>query len=77
MEIVMSNIDYVYKRKDGGTIHCYGVIEEDSNFHVVCDNEDYDGIACDIDGSEYNTWKKVCDYLVVNYRHDIEQIETC
>lgn len=62
----MSNIDYVYKRKDGGTIHCYGVIEEDSNFHVVCDNEDYDGIACDIDGSDYNTWKKfVTTWLLI------------
>ena len=37
--------DYVYKKKDGNTIDCYGKIHEDSNFAVVCENELYDGIA--------------------------------
>ena len=37
--------DYVYKKKDGNTIDCYGKIYEDSNFAVVCENELYDGIA--------------------------------
>ena len=50
--------DYVYKKKDGNTIDCYGKIYEDSNFAVVCENELYDGIAADIDGDKYNTWKK-------------------
>lgn len=73
----MSNADYVYKRPNGGTTYCYGEIEEDSNFEIVCDNEDYDGCAADIDGEKLNTWKKVCDYLYENYRQDVEQIETC
>ena len=73
----MTTADYKYNKKDGGTIFCYGDIEWDSNFSVVCDNEEYDGITADIDVEVHNTWKKVCDYLVVNYRKDVEQIETC
>jgi len=73
----MTNKDYIYNRKDGGTIYCFGKIEEDSNFHIVCDDEMYDGIACDVDAIKLNTWKKVCDYLIKNYRHDIEEICTC
>ena len=69
--------DYVYKKKDGNTIDCYGKIHEDSNFAVVCENELYDGIAADIEGDKYNTWKKVCDYLVTNYRKDVVEVETC
>ena len=73
----MINIDYIYKRKNGGTIECYGDIEEDSNFIIACDNENYDTVACSIDTNKYNTWRRVCKYLDENYRHDIEQIETC
>tara|TARA_R110001632_G_scaffold209708_1_gene334497 strand:- start:19 stop:249 length:231 start_codon:yes stop_codon:yes gene_type:complete len=71
--------DYIYKRKDGGTTYCYGDIEEDSNFVVACDNEDFDGVVCDIDSvrDNLNTWKKVCKYLEERHRPDIEQLETC
>ena len=57
--------DYVYKKKDGNTIDCYGKIHEDSNFAVVCENELYDGIAADIDGDKYNTWKKAIESGVI------------
>ena len=73
----MSGADYIYKRPNGGTTYCYGEIEEDSNFEVVCADENYDGCAGDIEGDVLNTWKKVCDYLYENYRQDVEQIETC
>tara|TARA_R110002020_G_scaffold60316_1_gene163596 strand:- start:522 stop:743 length:222 start_codon:yes stop_codon:yes gene_type:complete len=73
----MSNTDYIYKRPDGGTTHCYGKIEDDSNFELVCADEDYDGIADDVDAEELNTWKKVCDYLYENYRKDVEEIVSC
>jgi hypothetical protein len=69
--------DYIHNKKNGGTIYCYGNIEEDSNFYVVCDNEYFDGVACDVDAIKLNTWKKVCEYLIKNYRHDIEEISTC
>ena len=71
------NAFYVHKRKDGGEIHCYGHVEEDSNFSLACDNEEYDTIVTDIDTTKTNTWFKVCNYLLNNYRSDIEQIETC
>ena len=73
----VSKMDYLYTKKNGNTIYCFGDVEEDSNFYIVCDNEDYDGVACDVDATELNTWKKVCDYLIKNYRHDIEEISTC
>jgi|TARA_R110000868_G_scaffold163865_1_gene396256 hypothetical protein len=76
---MITTADYIYKRKNGGTTFCYGNIEEDSNFSLVCDNEDFDGIANDIDVLEdkLNTWKRVCQYLEQNYNNKIEQIETC
>ena len=39
--------NYIYKRKDGGTTHCYGYVEETSNFSLVCENEYNDGIVAD------------------------------
>lgn len=69
--------DYIYKRKDGGATWCYGKVEEDSNFSIVCGNEKYDGIAADVDTAINNTWFKVCKHLENNYRKDIEQIESC
>tara|TARA_R110002020_G_scaffold472026_1_gene699625 strand:+ start:715 stop:939 length:225 start_codon:yes stop_codon:yes gene_type:complete len=69
--------EYIYNRANNGKTFCYGKIQDDSNFHVVCSNEEYDGIAGDIDAAELNTWKKICEYLYKNYRKDIEQIETC
>ena len=68
---------YIYKRPDGGTTHCYGKIKDDSSFEIICTNEEYDGIAGDIDAEEFNTWKKVCDYVYKNYRKDVEEIVTC
>ena len=39
--------NYIYKRKDGGTTHCYGYVKETSNFSLVCENEYNDGIVAD------------------------------
>lgn len=58
-------------------IDCYGKIEEDSNFEVICEDEMGDGIVNDIDTTVYNTWLKVCKYLVENYRTDIVEITSC
>ncbi len=43
----------------------------------VCEDEEYDGIAADIDAEVHNTFFKVCRYLEKNYRKDILEIETC
>lgn len=65
--------DYIYQRADGGTTHCYGDVNDISNFDVVCANEWYDGTVADYDGPA--TWYSVCKYLERVYRKDIEQIE--
>ena len=71
------NIKFVFNRKDGGRTLCFGKIEEDSNFEVICDNEAFDGIAADIDCTELNTWTKVCKHLEANYNPKVEEITTC
>lgn len=73
------NDTIIIKKENGNTIHCYGQIEWDSNFSFVHQNEKLDGIVADIDGSKYNTWRKVCNYLKDNYEFydHLEQIETC
>ena len=68
------NDKYVFVKPNGGEIWCYGSIEWDSNFHLCCDDEEFDGVAADIDGEEHNTWDKVCQYVIENYRADIEEI---
>jgi len=74
----MSNkLTYIYRRGDGEYITCYGQIRWDSNFSIVCEDEEYDGIAADIDAEVHNTFFRVCRYLEKNYRKDILEIETC
>ena len=70
-------IKYIYRRGDGEYISCYGQIRWDSNFSIVCEDEEYDGIAADIDAEVHNTFFRVCRYLEKNYRKDILEIETC
>jgi len=72
-----SKITYIYRRGDGEYISCYGQIRWDSNFSIVCEDEEYDGIAADIDAEVHNTFFRVCRYLEKNYRKDILEIETC
>ena len=70
-------MEFIYKKQNSDTIDCYGTDEWDSNFNVVCDNEDYDGTIADIDTEIYHTWTKVCEYLIKNYRKDIVEISSC
>ncbi len=72
-----TSADYVYKRKNGGTTHCYGTIEEDSNFHIACDNENLDGVWADRDPEKQRSWKDICEHLEEIYDENIEQLETC
>ena len=68
------NNKYVYKRKDGGEIWCYGKPIEDMTheekengvtFNVVCDDDDYDTLLATIDLTEerHNSWDKICRIL--------------
>ena len=69
--------EHVYKRKDGGETWCYGTIEWDSNFSVVCQDEYKDGIWTGDLGCEPENWDQVCEYLEEYYDPKIEQLETC
>ena len=72
-----TSADYVYKRKNGGTTHCYGTLEEDSNFVIACDNENLDGVWADRDPKKQRSWKDICEHLEEIYDENIEQLETC
>ena len=75
--MTMTGADYVYNRKDGGQTYCYGSIEDDSNFEVVCEDEYNDGIWAGEVGFEPKTWPQVCEYLEKYYDAKIEQLEAC
>ena len=73
----MTQADYIYKRKDGGTTYCYGEVREDSNFEVTCDNEINDGVYCDNDSEKNNTWRRVAKHLEEVYDTQIEELVAC
>ncbi len=63
--------------KNGYDIWCYGKIVTDSNFALCYEDELDDGVACDINADIYNTWEKVCDYLIELGHTDVLEIESC
>jgi hypothetical protein len=74
---------------DGNEVHCYGDIEEDSNFECYFDNELIDCIVTDMpyamfgddwDGKPNMTWNRVAQHMQdYAQRHctTIEQISAC
>lgn len=67
---------YIYNRKDGGTTYCYGKLEEDANFDVICYNECYDGTWAERDPEVHKEWKDICEFLEANYNTRIEEISS-
>jgi hypothetical protein len=71
---------YIYKRKDGETIFCYGELNEGDNIDITldCDADELDGVACDIDVTDpkTNTWRKICEYLESNYSSKISELQS-
>lgn len=65
----------IIKTPDGREVWCYGEIEENSNFNMVCEDEFNDGIIADIDGID--NWKELVYTLYSKGFKDIEQIEAC
>jgi hypothetical protein len=70
----MSDNEYIYKRKDGGEILCYGKAIEDMTqeekengwcFSVACADDEYDRELTTIDVTEerHDSWKKICSIL--------------
>lgn len=69
--------------KNGQTVSCYGSVEEDSNFSLVFDNEDFDGIWAG-DGWDRDTppknWTEVVEHLTeyaTRVGTELLEVSTC
>lgn len=64
---------------EGRDVECYGQLEEDSNFSVVCDDECDDDVWCDgrPDGGWFTTWEDVVESLQREFNSDILEISAC
>lgn len=64
---------------DGYDIECYGTLEEDSNFAVVCEDEEHDDIWCEghPDGGSFATWEEVVEHLQREFASPIIEIGVC
>ena len=61
----------------GDKVECYGTLEENSNFSVVCDDESYDDIWCDahpVTGNPFTSWQEVVNALSDQFESDIVEI---
>lgn len=60
-------------------VSCYGELHEDSNFDVVCEDEEFDDIWCNAnpEGGSFTTWAEVVRVLQNFYDSPIVQIESC
>jgi len=73
-----ANHVYVVEYK-GRDVECYGTLEEDSNFSIVCADECDDCIWCDgrLDGGWFTTWEDVVECLQREFSSDIQEISAC
>ena len=65
---------------EGRDVECYGTLEEDSNFNVVCDDEYDDDTWCNADpvtGEAFTTWEAVVVALQPHFESDILEISAC
>ncbi len=55
---------------------CYGDLEQDSNFQVVCENEEEDDVWCDAhpEGRDWLDWDDVVRTLQMHFESDIIEI---
>ena len=71
-------MDYIFTdTKNNIKIYCYDELNIYSNFHVVCEDENYDGDFLgeeEFDIENNCNWDYVCKYLYENYRKDIVEI---
>ena len=64
---------------NGAYVECYGTLEEDSNFSVVCADEEDDDVWCEgrPDGGWFTTWEDVVECLQREFGSRIIEIGTC
>lgn len=60
----------------GVETECYGELESNSNFEVVCENEEDDGIWCEGNpsGGSFETWEDVVMTLQPHFSSNIVEI---
>jgi hypothetical protein len=74
-----ANHEYVVEYK-GWKVVCYGELQEDSNFSVVCDDESDDDVWCNanpVTGNAFADWEEVVQELQKHYDSDIQEISAC
>jgi hypothetical protein len=61
---------------DGYDVECYGTLEENSNFSVICADEDFDDVWCEgrPDGGWFTDWEDVVECLQREYPSRIIEI---
>ena len=73
LENTLAQKCFMAQLDNGQLIECYGVVEENSNFEVVCEDEYED--TCWADGvGEFNTWTEVAKYLQTQFDSNIIEI---
>ena len=62
-----------------GDVDCYGVVRDNSNFYIVCDNEEYDGIWADGNPDRpdgvFRNWTEVVRVIKREYRRDLVELQ--
>ena len=68
----------VIPNKNGTEVVCYGHVMDDSNFHVVCEDEEEDGVWADgnpkSEDYTFSSWQDVVDTLQEHFASDIVEI---
>lgn len=71
----------IMKSQYGHEVWCYGEVEEDSNFSVVCNDEFNDAVVPGLEdeqGEPPTSWHQVIDILEKRLGFkDIEEISSC
>jgi len=69
-------MDVTYVKYEGRNVECYGTLQEDSNFSVVCDDECDDDIWCagNPAGGSFTSWEAVVAGLQPHFGSDILEI---
>lgn len=65
---------------EGRPVECYGMLDEDSNFSVVCDDECDDDVwvnANPVTGNAFADWEEVVYELQKHFDSDILEISAC
>ena len=64
---------------EGRDVECYGDLEEDSNFSIVCEDEYEDMVWCASNpvGDSFTSWEEVVFALQSYLTSDILEISAC